>query len=85
VSLGKRRTSLLAAVEKIAGEFAGWIAPRVFAKIYAARTQRASRLPIRYHDRPIARAHRAAVATRNTADFEHCGIQVMDPWKYRER
>jgi predicted nucleic acid-binding protein len=29
----------------------------------------------------IARSHRAAVATRNTADFERCGIQIVNPWK----
>jgi hypothetical protein len=28
----------------------------------------------------IARANVAAVATRNTTDFEACGIQLMDPW-----
>lgn len=29
----------------------------------------------------IARAHEAAVATRNTVDFEGCGIVVIDPWQ----
>ena len=28
----------------------------------------------------IARSRGAAVATRNVGDFEHCGIQVIDPW-----
>ena len=28
----------------------------------------------------IARAHGAAVATRDLADFEHSGIDVIDPW-----
>ena len=28
----------------------------------------------------IARARDAAVATRNGADFEHCGIAVIGPW-----
>jgi predicted nucleic acid-binding protein len=28
----------------------------------------------------IARSRGAAVATRNIADFEHCGIKVIDPW-----
>ena len=28
----------------------------------------------------IARASDAAMATRNGADFEHCGIAVIDPW-----
>jgi hypothetical protein len=26
------------------------------------------------------RSHRAAVATRNAADFAACGVQVVDPW-----
>jgi predicted nucleic acid-binding protein len=28
----------------------------------------------------IARAQGAAVATRNTADFEHCGVEIINPW-----
>jgi predicted nucleic acid-binding protein len=28
----------------------------------------------------IARSRGAAVATRNVADFEHCGIKVINPW-----
>lgn len=29
----------------------------------------------------IARLHKATLATRNTADFEDCGIQLVDPWE----
>ncbi|MGB0679920.1 MAG: type II toxin-antitoxin system VapC family toxin [Polyangiales bacterium] len=29
----------------------------------------------------IARAQQASVATRNTDDFAHCGIQVVNPWQ----
>jgi predicted nucleic acid-binding protein len=29
----------------------------------------------------IARAHGAAIATRNTADFAHSGVEVINPWK----
>jgi predicted nucleic acid-binding protein len=28
----------------------------------------------------IARSHGAAVATRNTQDFEGCGIKVLNSW-----
>jgi len=28
----------------------------------------------------IARVHRATLATRNTGDFEHCGIRLINPW-----
>jgi hypothetical protein len=31
----------------------------------------------------IARSHGAALATRNTADFEHCGIEVLNPWEWQ--
>jgi Predicted nucleic acid-binding protein, contains PIN domain len=85
---GKRRLRLLAAVERIfAEEFAGRILPfdedaaRAFAGIVAARD--AAGRPISQFDAmiaAIARSHRAAVATRNTADFQHCGIDVINPW-----
>jgi predicted nucleic acid-binding protein len=85
---GKRRLRLLAAVEKMfAEELAGRILPfdddaaRAFARIVAAR-DRAGR-PISQFDAmiaAIARSHRAAVATRNTADFQSCGVDVIDPW-----
>jgi toxin FitB len=85
---GKRRTRLLEAVEKMfAEEFEGRVLPfdedaaREFARIVAAR-DRAGR-PISQFDAmiaAIAHSYRAAVATRNTADFEHCGIDVVDPW-----
>ena len=26
-------------------------------------------------------AHGLAVITRNEADFAHCGVQVINPWK----
>jgi toxin FitB len=29
----------------------------------------------------IARTRGATVATRNIADFEHCGIGALDPWR----
>ena len=29
----------------------------------------------------IAVSARASVATRNVADFEGCGLKVVDPWK----
>ena len=85
---GKRQTRLRVAVEKMfAEEFEGRILPfdedaaRMFAGIVASRDT-AGR-PISQFDAmiaAIARSHRAAVATRNTADFDRCGIQVLDPW-----
>jgi hypothetical protein len=85
---GKRRLRLLAAVEQMfAEEFAGRILPfdedaaRAFARIVAARDR--ARRPISQFDAmiaAIARSHRAAVATRNTGDFQGCGIDVINPW-----
>jgi hypothetical protein len=79
---------LLAAVEKMfAEEFEGRILPfdedaaRAFAGIVAARDR--AGCPISQFDAmiaAIARSHRAAVATRNTADFHNCGVVVINPW-----
>jgi toxin FitB len=33
----------------------------------------------------IARANEATVATRNTSDYEGCGIGLIDPWSFRVR
>lgn len=32
----------------------------------------------------IARHHRFAVATRNVLDFQHCGIEVVNPFEFAE-
>jgi toxin FitB len=85
---GKRRMSLSEAVERVfADEFAGRIlsfdeeAARVFPKIVTARDELGR--PISQFDAmiaSIARSHHSAVATRNPADFEHCGIRTVNPW-----
>ena len=84
----KRRTRLVAALEKmLAEEFEEKILPfdehaaRVYAGIVASRA--AAGRPISQFDAmiaAIARFHGAAVATRNTSDFDRCGIKVIDPW-----
>jgi hypothetical protein len=85
---GKRRTMLSAAIERLlADEFPGRILPfdeeaaRLFPKIVAGRV--ALGRPIAQFDAmivAIARSRHAAVATRNTADFERCGVRVINPW-----
>ena len=85
---GKRRTQLAAAVEKIfAEQFQGRIfafdedAARIFPKIVVGRETLG--LPISQFDAmiaAIARSRRAAIATRNTKDFEHCGVRIVNPW-----
>ena len=70
-----------------AEDFGGRILPfdesaaRLFATIAAAR--KALGRPISQFDAMIAaitRTHGAALATRNTADFEHCGLRIVNPW-----
>ena len=88
---GKRRDSLLADAEATFEEdFSGRIAPfdesaaRAFPEIAAIRRSRGR--PISLFDAQIAaiaRAHGALLATRNTADFEGCGVRVVNPWEGR--
>jgi toxin FitB len=85
---GKRRAALQSAVHAMFEEdFAGRILPfdsdaaRLFPHIAASR--RMSGRPITQWDAQIAaiaRSRGAALATCNTADFEHCGITLFDPW-----
>jgi predicted nucleic acid-binding protein len=85
---GKRRDGLLAAAEAMfAEDLAGRIfgfesdAARVFSRIAAHR--RALGRPIRHADAQIAaiaQVRGAKLATRNVADFEDCGLDVLDPW-----
>lgn len=85
---GRRRFALQEAIEKmLAEDFANRIlsvdseAAVAYARIAAAR--RAMGRPISEPDAQIAAiAHSrgAALATRNVADFEHCGIKVLNPW-----
>ncbi|HKV23718.1 MAG TPA: type II toxin-antitoxin system VapC family toxin [Candidatus Acidoferrum sp.] len=86
---GKRRDSLLAAAEAMfAEEFAGRVlgfgseAARHFAGVAAHR--RAMGKPISHADAQIAAiasAHGAKLATGDGADFEECGVAVIDPWR----
>lgn len=86
---GKRRERLLHEAEAMfAEDFAARIlsfeeqAARIFAQIAASR--RAKGRPIPSLDAQIAaisRAHAATLATRNTADFEGCGVRLINPWE----
>jgi predicted nucleic acid-binding protein len=85
---GKRREGLLAAAEAMfAEDLRGRIfgfesdAARSFSTIAARR--RALGRPISQADAQIAaiaQARGAKLATRNVADFEDCGLDVLDPW-----
>lgn len=87
--LSKRRDKFLAEADKIFNvDFAGQILPfedasaLQFAIIAAER--RSKGRPISYPDAQIAaiaKTCNATLATRNTSDFENCGIQLVDPWQ----
>jgi toxin FitB len=85
---GKRRDKLNSEAEAMfAQDFRGRILPfdelaaRVFAHIRASR--RSLGRPIAEFDAQIAaiaEVHGARLATRNTGDFEGCGIPLVNPW-----
>ena len=88
---GARRDRLLAVVEgTLTEDFAGRVLPfdsaaaQEYALIAAAR--RAEGRSINHADcqiAAIARSRGAAVATRDNADFEGSGIEVINPWASR--
>jgi len=85
---GHRRRTLEAAAQAIfADDFDGRILPfdekaaRCYAENFAAR-KRAGK-PTATTDlmiAAVARAKGATMVTRNTADFEGCGLAVINPW-----
>jgi toxin FitB len=88
---GRRKTGLAEAVrgildDDLAGRVEPFDAPAAayYAAIVSAR-ERAGR-PISTADAQIAaicRKLRAVLATRNARDFEHTGIELVDPWQHR--
>jgi toxin FitB len=85
---GKRRAAIAQAAEATFREdFTDRILPfdseaaREFARIIAARRKLGR--PISQPDAQIAaiaRNCRAVLATRNTGEFEHCGVKLVNPW-----
>lgn len=85
---GRRRSQLEALAATIfEQDFAERVLPfdaeaaRAFSKIAASR--RAAGRPISGYDAQIAsiaHSRKADLATRNTKDFEGCGIHVLNPW-----
>ncbi|MGQ0546371.1 MAG: type II toxin-antitoxin system VapC family toxin [Betaproteobacteria bacterium] len=86
---GRRRSGLEAAAGAMFSEdFAGRVlafgadAARPYAGI-AVERRRAGR-PISHFDAQIAaiaRSAGAAIATRNVADYEGCGVKLLNPWE----
>ncbi len=85
---GQRQAALASAIEAILQEdFIDRVLPfdREAARDYAdiaAMRRAAGRtvLPADSQIAAIARSRGMAVATRNVRDFEHIGIEVIDPW-----
>jgi predicted nucleic acid-binding protein len=85
---GRRRTDLTTAARAMFDEsLSGRVLPFdseaavVFPTINA--THRKAGRPISQFDAQIASiafSRGAALATRNTADFEHCGVVLVNPW-----
>jgi len=85
---GKRRKTFEQSAEAMFDEdFAGRILPfgsdaaSFYAQVAVERRRRGQ--PISQFDAQIAaiaRATGAGLATRNVSDFDHCGINVVDPW-----
>jgi toxin FitB len=86
--IGKRKTDLLAGAERLFKVvLGGRILPfdeqaaRQFSIIATRRRTRGR--PMTELDAQIAaiaQVHDASLATRNTADFEGCGVQLINPW-----
>jgi toxin FitB len=86
--VGKRRAQLESAVDALfRHEFAGRILPFdeaaaiSYAQVMGGRE--AAGRPIQTCDAQIAaiaRVHSAVVSTRNTKDFELCGVVLVNPW-----
>jgi predicted nucleic acid-binding protein len=85
---GKRKAHLAASVERVFVErFPGRIlafheeAARLYAKIVRQRDVVGRPIsPLDAMIAAIARSQNASVATRNTRDFEGCGVRVINPW-----
>lgn len=85
---GKRRTALTRAIEGILEEdfrdrILSFDRPSATAYAAIAAERRALGRPISQFDcqiAAIARAHGASVATRNTSDYESCGVDLLNPW-----
>jgi predicted nucleic acid-binding protein len=90
---GKRRTALEAALRGLFEEdFAQRVLPfgsdavPFYVDVVSAR--RSAGRPISQFDAQIAAIalqHGAKLATRNTTDFEDCGIALVDPWATARR
>ena len=84
---GKRRTRLLVAVAKMfAEQFEGRMLPfdedaaRLFASIVVPQQCQPPNLTNGCRDSGDYEVESCVLSTRNTGGFDHCGIQVINPW-----
>ncbi len=84
---GRRKQALLAAADGIFADFADQLLPvdAAAAEHYAAIASSRERAgkPIGGSDALIAavcRSRGASLATRNVADFDGTGVEIIDPW-----
>lgn len=90
---GKRRSALESALGiMFAEDFAQRILPFDSAAVpdyvEVVHNRRAAGRPISQFDAQIAaiaRHRRCKLATRNTEDFERCGLDLIDPWQFAHR
>jgi predicted nucleic acid-binding protein len=85
---GRRKELLRSTAEETFADFAERVLPfdAEAAVLYATIVSDRDRagLPIDGFDAQIAsicRVHRAAMATRNSKDFQDTGVDVIDPWQ----
>lgn len=88
MSAGRRRKEIEAAAhamfnEEFDGRILGFSGNAAHAYAQIAEKRRKLGRPISQFDAQIAAIARsvgAAIATRNVADFEDCGIEILNPW-----
>lgn len=84
---GKRKQSLMAVFNLVLEAVLGDVLPfddkaaKIYGDLYASQCSRGA--PTSQNDLMIAAitsVHNATLITRNTKDFEHCGIEIVNPF-----
>src|SRR5262249_30864078 len=90
LAAGRRKDLLRAAAAEVFATFRDWVLPfdASAAAIYPQIVEARDRLgrPINGFDAEIAaicRFGRHSLATRNVKDFEHTGVDLINPWQVR--